>query len=143
MRPTPSCGWGCTLAMRRHGDSRTQRSAAFMPSRTAGSKFMEMWLRTRIRPGSRARPAARSFFPVVIVERGGTDDSARGRAHEPFLAVGIMAGFPNRIIRDDVENQVLSAVIDELMRFVGREDECVAGFNRRRAVLVPDGAHAG
>ena len=36
-----------------------------------------------------------------------------------------------------------AAVVDELMRFVGFEDEGVAGFDARHAVLVTNGAVAG
>jgi hypothetical protein len=47
-----------------------------------------------------------------------------------------MAGFANRIVRDDVENQILGAVVDALVRLAGAEDECVARFDGRRATAA-------
>jgi hypothetical protein len=42
------------------------------------------------------------------------------------------------IIRDDIDDEIFGAVVDELMRLVRREDERVAALYIGRAILVPD-----
>src|SRR5258706_16085520 len=66
-----------------------------------------------------------------------------GGVHAPFFAIGVVVGLANRIVRDDVENEVLGAVIGNLMRFAGVEEEGVAGFDGRRSIFVSDDAFAG
>ena len=53
-----------------------------------------------------------------------------------------MAALADGIVRHDVENEVLCAVVGDLVRFARLENECVARFDRRRPVLVPDDAFA-
>ena len=84
-----------------------------------------------------------SFLPIFILQWRGADERALGGTDEPFLAVGIIAGFANRVVRDDVEDEVFGAVVDDLMRLAGLEDERITGDNRGRAFCVADGAVAG
>lgn len=56
----------------------------------------------------------------------------------PLVAVGVVGGFRDGIVRDDVQHQVLGAVVADDVRFAGLEDERVARRNRRRALIVPD-----
>ena len=44
-----------------------------------------------------------------------------------------MAGLAQRIIRNDVEHQILRAVVGQLMRLTRFEDERVTRINRRRS----------
>jgi hypothetical protein len=41
------------------------------------------------------------FFTVVVVERVGSHHSGLGRFDEPFIAIRVVAGLANRIVRDD------------------------------------------
>ena len=84
-----------------------------------------------------------SFFAFVKLQFFRTEDSAVGNGDAPFVAVGIIPGFVDGIVGDDVEDEVLRAVVDDLVGFVGFEDEGVAGLDARGAVLVADGAGAG
>jgi len=59
----------------------------------------------------------------------GANQSAFGRSHQPFTAVGVVARFPDRIVRDDVEDQVLPAVVGYLVGLPGGVDEGIAGFD--------------
>ena len=54
-----------------------------------------------------------------------------------------MAGLAHRIVRHDIEQQILRAVVGQLVRLAGFENEGVARFNRRRPRLMPDDAPAG
>jgi hypothetical protein len=51
-----------------------------------------------------------------------------------------MAGLANRIVRHNVEDQILHAVIDQLVWFAGFEDESVASFDGCLTLGVPDQA---
>jgi hypothetical protein len=46
-----------------------------------------------------------------------------------------MAGLADGIIRDDVDEEIFGAVVDELMRLVRREDERVAALYIGPAIL--------
>jgi len=54
-----------------------------------------------------------------------------------------MVGLAQRIVRDDVEGEILGTVIGNLMRFAGVKEEGVAGFDGGRSIFVTDDAFAG
>lgn len=88
-------------------------------------------------------PPHASLLPVVVIQRFAAEDAAFGGAHAPLPAVRIIDRFTDGIVRDDVEDEVVRAVVDELVWFVWFEEEGVAGADGRRAVLMPRGARAG
>src|SRR5262245_20222068 len=87
--------------------------------------------------------SAQLFFTIEILQSAGPDEPAFGRTHEPFLAIGIITRFADRIIGNYIKNQLLRAVVGELMRFSRFEQERVPGHDLARAFLVPNGAFAG
>lgn len=57
--------------------------------------------------------------------------------HAPLFAVGVINRFAHRIVRHDVENQILCAVVDELVGFVRFEEKRITRPDGCRSVLVP------
>ena len=49
-----------------------------------------------------------------------------------------MAGFTDRIVRDEVEDQVVGTIVDNFVRLVRLEEKCVARLNLDLAALVAD-----
>src|SRR3954471_237831 len=86
---------------------------------------------------------AAPLFAIKKIERLTAEQSALGRADEPLAAIGIVAGLADGIIRGDEDEQGFGPVVGELVRLFGLEDERVAGFDRRGAILVARGAAAG
>jgi hypothetical protein len=78
-----------------------------------------------------------SFLTVVIVEGVGTDHPTCGGIDAPLVAIRIMIRFTDRIIRDNVKDQVLLAVIGDLVRFAWFKDESVTRFDGCGPFLVP------
>ena len=76
------------------------------------------------------------LFAVVVVEGVGADESGRRGEDSPFIAVGVVAGLADGVVGDDVDDEVLGAVVEELMGFTGLEDKSVAGFDGCGAVLI-------
>ena len=76
------------------------------------------------------------LFAVEVVEGVGADETAFRRAHEPFVAVGIVTRFPDRIVGDDQEVEGLVVRRAELMGFARLEQKGVAGGDGRFAVFV-------
>src|SRR5262245_20217455 len=81
-----------------------------------------------------------SFLAIVILQRFGAEQPAFRRADKPFSTVRVMAGFADRIIRHDVQDQFVCAVINHLVRFPRLENKGVTSFDRSLAILVPDDA---
>ena len=79
-----------------------------------------------------------SLLSFVVFETFRADEPALRGADQPFPAVRIVARLAERVVGHDVENQILGAVIDELMGLAGLEDECIARLDSRRPILVPD-----
>jgi hypothetical protein len=46
------------------------------------------------------------FLPIEILQSIGPDEANLGTLHDPFLAVGIVAGFPDRVVRDNIEHEI-------------------------------------
>ena len=59
------------------------------------------------------------------------------------MAVGVIVGLADGIVRDDVDDEILGAVVGNLVRFAGMEEKGVAGFDGRCAVLMTNNAFAG
>src|SRR5437879_3209928 len=119
------------------------------PSCRAGKSNLYETLRQvvtiKISSGTMNSSAAKrtwSFLPIIIIQRLAPQNSPLWRAHTPFLAVRVISGFAHWIIRDHVKNEVLIAIIDDLVRFVRLEQKCIARFNGRRASIVPNQALA-
>src|SRR4029453_9532235 len=55
------------------------------------------------------------LFAVVRIQWFGAQDAAVRTADEPFVAVGVVDGFADGVVGDDVEDEVAVAVVDELM----------------------------
>src|SRR5262245_8047397 len=89
------------------------------------------------------RNESASFFAIVRVEWFAAQDAAFRRTHTPLLAIRIIEGLADGIVRDDVDDQIRLAVVDELVRFTGFKQERVAGYNRSGTVRVPHGASSG
>src|SRR5437870_4856467 len=85
----------------------------------------------------------RSLFALVMLQRFTAENPVFRRAHHPLLAVVIMNRLADGIVRHYVEDQVLTAVVNELMRFPWFEDKGVTRFDRSRSVLMPHPALAG
>src|SRR3984893_9897289 len=83
-----------------------------------------------------------SFLTVIVLQRFGAHQPALRRTDEPLPAIWKIVRFDNRIVRYDIYDKIFSALIDELVRLVWREDEGIAGFDRSFSVLVPDDAAA-
>src|SRR5436190_15506453 len=66
-----------------------------------------------------------SFLAVEVVQIFGADNPALGGAHQPLLAVGKIRRLSDGIVRYNVKDKILGAVIDELMGFVRLEDKGV------------------
>src|SRR6266404_6803200 len=85
----------------------------------------------------------RSLFTVVMLQRFTAKNPTFGRAHRPFLAIVIVNRLTDGIVRHHVENQVLRAVVDELMGFAGLEDKGVASLDWGCSVMMSHAALAG
>lgn len=83
------------------------------------------------------------LLAVKIIERGGANEPPFRHMNSPLPAVGVVPGFAHRIIRNDIKDQVLRAVIDELMRLAWREEKSIPWFNGCETILVSDAAFAG
>lgn len=83
------------------------------------------------------------FFAVEVIDRFAAHESPPRGTHEPLLAVGIVTGFADRIIGDDHDDKIDISIVGELMRLARFENEGVAGFDRRRAAVMPNDASAG
>ena len=83
-----------------------------------------------------------SLLAIVVFEGSRSNEPAFGQANAPFLAVGIVGVFANRIVGHDVKNQVRRAVIGELVGFTRRKDEGVPGFDGIGTAVVTDEAGA-
>ncbi len=88
------------------------------------------------------RASASLFLAIVVLQRLGTEQPAFGQAHAPFLADRIIERLTNQIVGHDVKDQIFRAVIDQLVRLAGFEDEGVAPFDGCRSLGVPDKAFA-
>ena len=85
----------------------------------------------------------RLFLALEIVQRRGGDHPSLGRTNHPFAAVGIVAGFANGVVSHDVDDEILGAVVEKLVRFVGFEEEGVARSDGSEAGGVTRLAAAG
>src|SRR5712691_2159304 len=83
------------------------------------------------------------LLSVVVIQTLAAEQSPFGRADEPFLAIRVIARFADRIIGNDVEDEVVGTIVDKLMRFTRREDKRVACFDHCPSALVPRHASAG
>jgi hypothetical protein len=54
-----------------------------------------------------------------------------------------MTGFTDRIVIDDVEDQVVGAIVDDLVRLVRFEEKCIGSFDLDRAAVVALDAASG
>ena len=68
----------------------------------------------------------RSFLTIEVIERLGPHRRRSGDLNAPFVAVGIVTRFADRIVGNDVKDEVRGAVVDELMRLAGLEETRVA-----------------
>ena len=82
------------------------------------------------------------LFAIEIIQWIRTHEFALWRTHQPFLAVGIIGRLADWIVGDNVDDEILGAVIGQLMRLVRSKDKCVAGFNRCRPIFVTNQANA-
>src|SRR6187401_248555 len=76
-----------------------------------------------------AKKIGSSLFAIEVIERFAAEQPAFGRTNEPFLAVGVVTRFADRVVGHDDDDQIFLAIVDELMRLVRRKDESVAGHN--------------
>ena len=84
-----------------------------------------------------------SLFAVIIVQRIRADELARREGDAPLVAIGIVVRFAERIIGDDIEDEVLGGVVDNLVRFGRLEDEGVSCLDGGLAIFMPDRTAAG
>ena len=71
------------------------------------------------------------------------DHRGFGRLEHIFLAVGKVRRFAERIIRNDVHDQIDVAVVDELVRFTRLKKERIARDDRFRTGIVPHASAPG
>ena len=68
-------------------------------------------------------PSRSSFLTVKIIQRLGAEDGPLGRVDQPLLTVGIIAGLADRIVGDNIENQIPIAVGEQLMGLLGPKEK--------------------
>jgi hypothetical protein len=83
-----------------------------------------------------------SFFPVVVVYDVRADCCPFGRAYDPFLAIRKIVGLTERIIRHHIEDQILLAVVDELVGLARLKEKSVACFDGAGSIRVTDHSRA-
>src|SRR6202163_1660340 len=77
------------------------------------------------------------FFAVVVVGRGRAHVAFLGRTHGPLSAIRKVCRLTDRVVGDDVEHDILRAVVCDDVRFAGLENERVARFDGDDVVELP------
>src|SRR3954464_9254809 len=70
------------------------------------------------------------FLTVEIIQRFAAEEPSLGRTDEPFLAVGIVGRFADRVIGDDKHYQIFGPLVQERMRFLRLKNKRVTAFDR-------------
>ena len=79
-----------------------------------------------------------SFLAMEVIDLGSLNDHFFVIRLEDgeLAAVGIMTSITARIISDYVINEILYALVHELVGFTRSKEECIGGSNFRPAILV-------
>src|SRR5213079_2808361 len=106
----------------------------------------QAWSTKKGRPPASVRWSAwlggGSFLALVMLPACWTDYRALWYRDGPLVAVGMVVRLAQRVVCHDIENQVLGAIIGDLVRLVRLEEEGVAYLDWRVSLRVTDDAAA-
>src|SRR5581483_6753357 len=77
-----------------------------------------------------------SLLTVEVIDTAGAQIDPLRRLNAPFSTVGIVKRFAHGIVGDDVDDEILGAVVEKLMRLSGSKEAGVAGNDRLRSLVV-------
>src|SRR4030095_54657 len=87
------------------------------------------WGQRNFRGSHAPQPPPESFFTVEVIQGIAPKNSPFRNAHTPLLAIRIVDGFADGIVRHDEQGQILQAIVNELMRLAWLEKKRIARLN--------------